>query len=56
MQVISFLHRMVDILGVHVIPHLPKALEQLLAESEVCLHTFAVCDLFHTQQDPEPGR
>lgn len=33
-KVISFLHRMVDILGVHVIPYLPKALEQLLAESE----------------------
>lgn len=49
MQVISFLHRMVDILGVHVIPYLPKALEQLLAESEVCLRTFAVCELFHTQ-------
>lgn len=35
MQVVSFLHRMVEILGVQVIPHLPKALDQLLAESEV---------------------
>uniref|UniRef100_A0A5B6Z9J3 Exportin-T n=2 Tax=Davidia involucrata TaxID=16924 RepID=A0A5B6Z9J3_DAVIN len=32
--VTSFIHRMVDILGASVFPYLPKALEQLLAESE----------------------
>jgi len=34
-QVTSFIHRMVDTLGASVFPYLPKALEQLLAESEV---------------------
>ncbi|KAJ8755813.1 hypothetical protein K2173_024358 [Erythroxylum novogranatense] len=33
-KVTSFIHRMVDTLGVSVFPYLPKALEQLLAESE----------------------
>ncbi|XP_075107328.1 exportin-T-like isoform X3 [Nicotiana tabacum] len=33
-KVTSFIHRMVDILGSSVFPYLPKALEQLLAESE----------------------
>ncbi|XVE51860.1 hypothetical protein DITRI_Ditri02bG0075000 [Diplodiscus trichospermus] len=33
-QVLSFIHRMVDTLGASVFPYLPKALEQLLAESE----------------------
>ncbi|XP_068660519.1 exportin-T-like [Aristolochia californica] len=33
-KVTSFLHRMVDTLGVSVFPYLPKALEQLLVESE----------------------
>ncbi|XP_019053873.1 PREDICTED: exportin-T isoform X2 [Nelumbo nucifera] len=33
-KVTSFVHRMVDTLGVSVFPYLPKALEQLLAESE----------------------
>ncbi|XP_057842753.2 exportin-T isoform X2 [Cryptomeria japonica] len=33
-KVISFLHRMVDTLGIAVFPHLPKAMEQLLVESE----------------------
>ncbi|KAL6335409.1 hypothetical protein AAG906_029652 [Vitis piasezkii] len=32
--VTSFIHRMVDTLGASVFPYLPKALEQLLAESE----------------------
>lgn len=34
-QVTSFIHRMVETLGASVFPYLPKALEQLLAESEV---------------------
>ncbi|RVX16880.1 Exportin-T [Vitis vinifera] len=34
-KVTSFIHRMVDTLGASVFPYLPKALEQLLAESEV---------------------
>lgn len=34
-QVTSFIHRMVDTLGASVFPYLPKALEQLLADSEV---------------------
>ena len=34
-QVTSFIHRMVDTLGASVFPYLPKALEQLLSESEV---------------------
>lgn len=34
-QVTSFIHRMVETLGVSVFPYLPKALEQLLAEIEV---------------------
>ncbi|KAK6914686.1 Exportin-1/Importin-beta-like [Dillenia turbinata] len=33
-KVTSFMHRMVDTLGASVFPYLPKALEQLLAESE----------------------
>ncbi|XWS18812.1 hypothetical protein CRYUN_Cryun32bG0077100 [Craigia yunnanensis] len=33
-KVLSFIHRMVDTLGAPVFPYLPKALEQLLAESE----------------------
>ncbi|KAF5189196.1 Exportin-t like [Thalictrum thalictroides] len=33
-KVTSFIHRMVDTLGSSVFPYLPKALEQLLAESE----------------------
>ncbi|XP_065866859.1 exportin-T isoform X2 [Euphorbia lathyris] len=33
-KVTSFIHRMVDTLGASVFPYLPKALEQLLAESE----------------------
>ncbi|CAN0877961.1 PSD [Linum grandiflorum] len=33
-KVTSFIHRMVDTLGESVFPYLPKALEQLLAESE----------------------
>lgn len=33
-KVLSFIHRMVDTLGASVFPYLPKALEQLLAESE----------------------
>ncbi|KAH9298639.1 hypothetical protein KI387_030321, partial [Taxus chinensis] len=33
-KVISFIHRMVDTLGIAVFPHLPKAMEQLLVESE----------------------
>ncbi|KAH1048222.1 hypothetical protein J1N35_039006 [Gossypium stocksii] len=33
-KVLSFIHRMVDTLGASVFPCLPKALEQLLAESE----------------------
>ncbi|XP_058108611.1 exportin-T isoform X2 [Magnolia sinica] len=33
-KVTSFLHRMVDTLGASVFPYLPKALEQLLSESE----------------------
>ncbi|KAI5667333.1 hypothetical protein M9H77_17186 [Catharanthus roseus] len=33
-KVTSFIHRMVDTLGASVFPFLPKALEQLLAESE----------------------
>ncbi|KAJ4841704.1 hypothetical protein Tsubulata_032461 [Turnera subulata] len=33
-KVISFIHRMVDTLGTSVFPFLPKAVEQLLAESE----------------------
>lgn len=33
-KVTSFIHRMVDTLGPSVFPYLPKALEQLLAESE----------------------
>ncbi|KAM6601711.1 hypothetical protein CsatA_021320 [Cannabis sativa] len=33
-KVTSFLHRMVETLGASVFPYLPKALEQLLAESE----------------------
>ncbi|KAK8484954.1 hypothetical protein V6N13_023737 [Hibiscus sabdariffa] len=33
-KVLSFVHRMVDTLGASVFPYLPKALEQLLAESE----------------------
>ncbi|GLU14243.1 hypothetical protein SLE2022_308250 [Rubroshorea leprosula] len=33
-KVMSFIHRMVDTLGASVFPFLPKAMEQLLAESE----------------------
>ncbi|KAL8139792.1 hypothetical protein V2J09_005813 [Rumex salicifolius] len=33
-KVTSFIHRMVETLGASIFPHLPKALEQLLAESE----------------------
>ncbi|KAL2555026.1 Exportin-T [Forsythia ovata] len=33
-KVTSFIHRMVDTLGASVFPYLPKALEQLLAESQ----------------------
>ncbi|KAI4355426.1 hypothetical protein L6164_004202 [Bauhinia variegata] len=33
-KVTSFIHRMVDMLGASVFPYLPKALEQLLCESE----------------------
>lgn len=33
-KVTSFIHRMVDTLGVSVFPYIPKALEQLLPESE----------------------
>lgn len=33
-KITSFIHRMVDTLGASVFPYLPKALEQLLAESE----------------------
>ncbi|CAI0470706.1 unnamed protein product [Linum tenue] len=33
-KVTSFIHRMIDTLGASVFPYLPKALEQLLAESE----------------------
>ncbi|WJX85791.1 hypothetical protein P8452_68194 [Trifolium repens] len=33
-KVTSFIHRMVDTLGASVLPYLPKALEQLLAETE----------------------
>ncbi|XP_038724316.1 exportin-T isoform X1 [Tripterygium wilfordii] len=33
-KVTSFIHRMVDTLGASVFPYLPKALEQLLAESD----------------------
>ncbi|KAK4784101.1 hypothetical protein SAY86_018469 [Trapa natans] len=33
-KVVSFVHRMVDTLGESVFPYLPKALEQLLTESE----------------------
>lgn len=33
-KVLSFIHRMVDTLGASVFPYLPKAMEQLLAESE----------------------
>ncbi|XWS20068.1 hypothetical protein CRYUN_Cryun31cG0069800 [Craigia yunnanensis] len=33
-KVLSFIHRMVETLGAFVFPYLPKALEQLLAESE----------------------
>ncbi|KAM7471868.1 hypothetical protein LguiA_010051 [Lonicera macranthoides] len=33
-KVTSFIHRMVDTLGASVFPYLPKAIEQLLAESE----------------------
>ncbi|XP_042492177.1 exportin-T isoform X1 [Macadamia integrifolia] len=33
-KVTSFIHRMVDTLGASVFPYLPKALDQLLAESE----------------------
>ncbi|KAM7480617.1 hypothetical protein LguiA_028830 [Lonicera macranthoides] len=33
-KVTSFIHRMVDTLGASVFPYLPKALEQLLADSE----------------------
>ncbi|XP_061352775.1 exportin-T [Gastrolobium bilobum] len=33
-KVTSFIHRMVDTLGASVFPYLPKALEQLLAETE----------------------
>lgn len=35
LQVTSFVHRMVDTLGSSVFPYLPKAFEQLLAESQV---------------------
>ncbi|PQP93330.1 exportin-T [Prunus yedoensis var. nudiflora] len=34
-QVKSFVHRMVDTLGASIFPNLPKALEQLLVDSEV---------------------
>ncbi|PQQ02677.1 exportin-T [Prunus yedoensis var. nudiflora] len=34
-KVTSFVHRMVDTLGASVFPYLPKALEQLLVDSEV---------------------
>lgn len=33
-KVTSFIHRMVDTLGASVLPYLPKAIEQLLAETE----------------------
>ncbi|CAI0419137.1 unnamed protein product [Linum tenue] len=33
-KITSFIHRMVDTLGASVFPYIPKALEQLLAESE----------------------
>ncbi|THG05991.1 hypothetical protein TEA_000249 [Camellia sinensis var. sinensis] len=33
-KVTSFIHRMVDILGTSVLPYLPKALEQLFADTE----------------------
>lgn len=36
-KVTSFIHRMVETLGSSVFPYLPKALEQLLAESEVLI-------------------
>lgn len=38
MQVTSYLHRMVEILGTRVLPHLPMALNQLLVDSEVWFH------------------
>jgi len=41
-QVTSFIHRMVDTLGASVFPCLPKALGQLLAESEVKRKQFPV--------------
>ncbi|XAR67574.1 hypothetical protein NMG60_11002379 [Bertholletia excelsa] len=34
LKVTSFIHRMVDTLGTSILPHLPKALEQLLTETE----------------------
>ncbi|CAI0419076.1 unnamed protein product [Linum tenue] len=39
-KITSFIHRMVDTLGASVFPYIPKALEQLLAESEVILMSF----------------
>lgn len=36
-KVTSFIHRMVETLGSSVFPYLPKALEQLLSESEVLI-------------------
>ncbi|PNY17145.1 exportin-t-like protein [Trifolium pratense] len=46
-KVTSFIHRMVDTLGASVLPYLPKALEQLLAETEggVCLIGTPTIDL-----------
>lgn len=38
-KVLSFIHRMVETLGASVFPYLPKALEQLLAESEVLMNS-----------------
>jgi exportin-T len=35
MQVISFLHRMIEILGISVLPCIPVALRQLLVDNEV---------------------
>ena len=37
LQITSFLHRMIEVLGPSVFPYFPMALERLLSDSEVCL-------------------
>lgn len=45
LQVTSFLHRMVDILGASILPFLPMALKQLLMDSEVRNYLFEFCSV-----------